>query len=260
VQRDTATFSVDGTELAAINRPKTASVPFRPPAGSGASGARHLPVMNIRQLSAFAAFGIGFVLTSCQIPQFPGQPFSNLPPGVIRGPDGTLILDPRGAPPGQSPYAPRDVISYWSGDAGNGPPRIRIVLSEQTAYLFRGDTLVGKSWLSTGDQAHPTPTGSFRILQKDKIHRSSRYGVFKDAAGNIVDNDVDIKTDPVPRGLRYEGADMNNFMRLTNTGVGMHAGYLPGYPASHSCIRMPAHMSEHFFNCVSEGTPVTIVP
>jgi lipoprotein-anchoring transpeptidase ErfK/SrfK len=64
----------------------------------------------------------------------------------------------------------------------------------------------------------------------------------------------------VPKGCKYEGADMKNFMRITPDGVGMHAGFLPGYPASHGCIRMPAHMSEHFFNSVSVGTPVTIVP
>jgi lipoprotein-anchoring transpeptidase ErfK/SrfK len=51
---------------------------------------------------------------------------------------------------------------------------------------------------------------------------------------------------------------MTNFMRLTNDGIGMHAGFLPGYPASHGCIRMPEHMSEIFFNNVNLGTPVTI--
>jgi hypothetical protein len=219
-----------------------------------------VPVMHLRFLSPFAVIGVGFILTSCQVPEVSGPPFSNLPPGVVRAADGTLTLDPRGVPPGQRPAGPRDVISHWSGEQGNGPPRIRIVLGEQTAYLFRGNVLVGKSWLSTGDEAHPTPAGNFRILEKDKIHRSSRYGVFLNAEGNVVDHDVDIKLDPVPRGLRFEGADMNNFMRLTHTGVGMHAGYLPGYPASHSCIRMPKHMSEHFFNAVSVGTPVTIVP
>ena len=227
---------------------------------SSAQAAGSLVVMHPRQFFAIAALTVSAVLSSCQIPDVTGSPFANLPPGVVRGPDGTLILDPRGVPPGYRPAASRDVVSYWSGEKGNGPPRIRIVLSEQTAYFFRGNVLVGKSWLSTGDSEHPTPTGSFRILQKDKIHRSSRYGVFLNGSGHVVDNDVDIKTDEVPSGLRFEGADMNNFMRLTNTGIGMHAGYLPGYPASHSCIRMPAHMSEHFFSNVTEGTPVTIVP
>ena len=188
-----------------------------------------------------------------------------LPAGIRRLPDGTLIYDPNSAPQGQAPGpgqnggAPPDTISFWEG-GGSGPARIRIDLSDQTAYFYRGDTLVGKSWLSTGDAGHRTPTGSFRILQKNKWHKSSRYGAFVDANGTVVDGDVDIKKDRVPPGLRYEGAKMTNFMRLTPDGVGMHAGFLPGYPASHGCIRMPEHMSETFFNNVNEGTPVSVVP
>jgi hypothetical protein len=208
-------------------------------------------------------------LSSCTYgPSVSPAPFAggDLPAGVIRGADGMLRLDPNAPPTAreaasvQRMGAPRDVISFWSGGSGDGPPRIRIVLSEQTAYFFRGNVLVGKSWLSTGDDGHRTPTGSFRIMQKNKDHRSSRYGVFVDSEGNVVDGDVDIKKDPVPRGLRYEGANMKNFMRLTSEGVGMHAGFLPGYPASHGCIRMPEHMSDHFFDNVTIGTPVTIVP
>jgi hypothetical protein len=217
-----------------------------------------------------AAIASAMGLPSCNLMQTPttSSPFQgagDLPAGVVRGADGMLRLDPN-APPTSREAAtsragqPRDVISHWDGGAGNGPARIRIVLSEQTAYFFRGNELVGKSWLSTGDENHRTPTGSFRIMQKDKLHRSSRYGVFVDAEGNVVDGDVDFKKDPVPKGCKYEGADMKNFMRITAEGVGMHAGFLPGYPASHGCIRMPAHMSEYFFNSVNVGTPVTIVP
>ncbi len=206
------------------------------------------------------------MLSSCQ--NLMQSPFaSNLPPGVVRGPDGTLMMSSEAPPQGlqasqqaaQGP-APKDNISYWSGDRGNGPARIRIVLSEQTAYFFRGDVLVGKSWLSTGDENHRTPTGSFRIIQKDKHHKSSRYGAFVDSMGNVIEGDVDNKKDPVPKGLHYEGASMTNFMRLTNEGVGMHAGFLPGYAASHGCIRMPEAMSEKFFDNVVLGTPVTVVP
>jgi hypothetical protein len=211
------------------------------------------------------------VLPSCSLippangPQSP-FPGGDLPAGVVRNASGMLVIDPNAPPTAREAAsvgrlgAPRDVVSHWDGGPGNGPARIRIVLSEQTAYFFRGNVLVGKSWLSTGDSGHPTPCGSFRIIQKDKHHRSSRYGVFVDAGGNVVDGDVDIKKDPVPRGLKYEGADMKNFMRLTSEGVGMHAGFLPGYPASHGCIRMPERLSEYFFNNVAVGTPVTIVP
>lgn len=201
------------------------------------------------------------LLTQCVTTQLTSEPQS-LPAGVVRGPDGSLYYDPSGGQPGQpgavNMAAPPDYISHWDGGPGNGPARIRINLAEQTAYFYKGDVLVGKSWLSTGTSTHPTPRGNFRIIQKDKWHRSSRYGAFVDGAGNVVDGDVDIKKDPVPPGLRFEGAKMTNFMRLTHDGVGMHAGFLPGYPASHGCIRMPEWMSEHFFNNVQIGTPVVI--
>jgi lipoprotein-anchoring transpeptidase ErfK/SrfK len=213
----------------------------------------------MRLISLFIAALLPALFCQCASPKVAAA--KTLPSGVVRGSDGTLYYDPNEAPQGQErSAAPPDVISYWDGGAGSGPPKIRISLSEQTAYFYKGGTLVGKSWLSTGSEGHRTPTGSFRIIQKNKWHKSSRYGAFVDAAGNVVDGDVDAKKDRVPPGLRYEGAKMTNFMRLTPDGVGMHAGFLPGYPASHGCIRMPENMSENFFNNVALGTPVTIVP
>lgn len=207
-------------------------------------------------------------LSACQSPTATTASGSPFPPGIVRAPDGTLYYDPSGVPQGQgAPLragqkvgGPPDLISHWDGGPGNGPARIRIKLSEQTAYFYRGSVLVGKSWLSTGDVGHRTPTGSFRIIQKDKDHKSSHYGAFVDQYGNVINGDVDKRTDRPPAGLKFEGARMTNFMRLTNDGIGMHAGFLPGYPASHGCIRMPEHMSSHFFENVAIGTPVTIEP
>jgi lipoprotein-anchoring transpeptidase ErfK/SrfK len=71
--------------------------------------------------------------------------------------------------------------------------------------------------------------------------------------------DIDVKKDPKPPGAIFDGARMPYFMRITG-GVGMHEGFLPGYPASHGCIRMPEFMAEAFFNNLSVGTPVTISP
>ena len=151
-----------------------------------------------------------------------------------------------------------DNVSYWDGDGVSGPAKVIIRLSDQTAYFYKGDQLVGKSKVSTGTPTHQTPRGSFKIAQKNKDHRSSLYGVFKDKSGRVVDDDVDTRKDlPPPPGLVYEGADMFHFMRF-NGGVGMHAGLLPGYPASHGCVRMPAHMAKIFFENVSIGTPVIV--
>ncbi len=217
------------------------------------------PSMTPPRTLALAASLLPLLLASCQSPYASQQ----MPPGIFRAPDGTLYYDSNargssapGAP--ARPSAPPDVVSYWDGGPGNGPSRIRINRALQTAFFYRGDQLIGQSWLSTGDADHTTPAGQFRIIQKNKWHKSSRYGAAVDDAGNVINAEIDIKKDKLPPGTKYEGAKMTNFMRLSNDGIGMHAGFLPGYPASHGCIRMPEHMSEIFFNNVDLGTPVTI--
>lgn len=153
--------------------------------------------------------------------------------------------------------APQDSISYWDGDGVSGKASIKIRLSEQKAYFYKGGQLVGVSQLSTGREGLSTPTGSFKIIEKDVDHVSNLYGDYVDAAGNVVVPNIGVNKDPKPPGTRFKGAPMPYFMRIVG-GVGMHAGYLPGYPASHGCIRMPEFMAENFFEAVSLGTPVTI--
>ncbi len=154
--------------------------------------------------------------------------------------------------------APHDDVSYWDGDGVPGSPSIVINLTEQRAYFYKGGELVGISVISSGREEYGTPTGNYKILQKDLNHASSIYGNYVDAqTGEIVMRDVDTQKDKRPPGTRYEGAPMPYFMRVTG-GVGMHEGFLPGYPASHGCIRMPGFMAERFFANVSHGTPVRI--
>ncbi len=151
-----------------------------------------------------------------------------------------------------------DNVSYWDGDSADGSPRIRISISEQKAYFYKSDQLVGVSILSTGREGFNTPGGSFSISQKDQHHVSSRYGDYVDArTGEIVEKDIDRQKDRMPSGARYDGARMPFFMRVAG-GVGMHEGFLPGYPASHGCIRMPGFMAAAFFRNVDVGTPVSI--
>jgi lipoprotein-anchoring transpeptidase ErfK/SrfK len=153
--------------------------------------------------------------------------------------------------------APQDNISYWDGDASSGKPAVKISLGEQRAYFYRSGQLVGISQLSTGREGLNTPSGHFSIVQKDLNHVSSKYGDYVDDADNVVKANVELGKDPKPPGTHFKGAPMPYFMRVVG-GVGMHAGYLPGYPASHGCIRMPEFMAENFFKSVSLGTPVTI--
>src|SRR5436853_167572 len=152
--------------------------------------------------------------------------------------------------------APHDTVSYWDGDGIGGKPAIKISLGEQRAFFYKSGMLVGISQLSTGREGLKTPTGSFSIIQKDKDHVSSKYGDFVDASGAVVKPNVSVD-DKKPPGSHFKGASMPYFMRIVG-GTGMHAGYLPGYPASHGCIRMPEFMAENFFRNVSVGTPVTV--
>src|SRR2546423_5797913 len=154
--------------------------------------------------------------------------------------------------------APVDTVSYWDGDHIGGKPSVKISLGEQRAYFYKNGMLVGISQLSTGREGLKTPTGQFSIIQKDKDHVSTKYGDFVDNSGSVIKPNVAI-SDPKPPGTHFKGAPMPYFMRIVD-GVGMHAGYLPGYPASHGCIRMPEFMAENFFKSVSGGTPVTIAP
>ncbi len=158
-----------------------------------------------------------------------------------------------------SSSAPVDTVSYWDGEGMPGKPSVTIRLSEQRAYFYKGGQLVGISQLSTGREGKNTPIGNFKISQKDPNHVSSMYGDYVDAYDNVVVPNVDVEKDPKPPGTHFKGAPMPFFMRIVG-GVGMHAGYLPGYPASHGCIRMPEFMAENFYKSVSEGTPVTIAP
>ncbi|HEV2046966.1 MAG TPA: L,D-transpeptidase family protein [Chthoniobacterales bacterium] len=152
--------------------------------------------------------------------------------------------------------APQDTVSYWDGDNIGGKPSVKISLIEQRAFFYKNGMLVGISQLSTGREGLKTPTGTFSIIQKDKDHVSSKYGDFVDGSGNVVKPNVSVD-DKKPPGSHFKGASMPYFMRIVG-GTGMHAGYLPGYPASHGCIRMPEFMAENFFKSVSTGTPVTI--
>ncbi|MFV0296838.1 MAG: L,D-transpeptidase [Hyphomicrobiaceae bacterium] len=111
-----------------------------------------------------------------------------------------------------------------------GPVSIIVSLPDQLVYVYRNGVRIGVSTCSTGKKGHETPTGVFTILQKDKHHRSSTYN----------------------------NAPMPNMNRLTWSGIALHAGHLPGYPASHGCIRLPMKFSEVLYGVTHIGTPVIV--
>ena len=109
--------------------------------------------------------------------------------------------------------------------------RIVVSLADQSLYAYNGRQLVAFSNISSGKPGHETPTGTFTVTQKDVDHHSSIY----------------------------DNASMPFYMRLTDGGVGLHAGFIPGYPASHGCVRLPLGMARELYQHVDSGTPVEII-
>lgn len=118
----------------------------------------------------------------------------------------------------------------WDEEVGNGEPRVVVSLSDQMAYLYRGDRLAAVTTISSGKPGKDTPTGYFPILEKQLIHKS----------------------------LKYENAPMPHMQRIDGYGIALHAGMLPGHPASHGCIRLPAKFAAKLYGVTRVGTPVLI--
>nr|WP_052134366.1 L,D-transpeptidase family protein [Sphingomonas sp. 37zxx] len=111
-----------------------------------------------------------------------------------------------------------------------GTVAVVISLPSQLAYVYRSGQLIGISTVSTGKRGKVTPVGEFTILQKKVFHRSNLYS----------------------------NAPMPYMQRLTWTGIALHAGDLPGYPASHGCIRFPAAFAKRLFDLTDMGGVVRI--
>jgi lipoprotein-anchoring transpeptidase ErfK/SrfK len=114
--------------------------------------------------------------------------------------------------------------------ASAGRERVVVSLSDQLAYLYRGNELMAVASISSGRPGHDTPTGQFEILNKETMHRSNKY----------------------------ENAPMPFAQFFTDYGVALHAGYNPGEPASHGCIRLPSGFAKKLFTVTDVGTPVLV--
>ena len=143
-------------------------------------------------------------------------------------------------------------------NAAGEPVSIVVSLFKQRAYLLVGGKVAIDTPISSGKRNGWTPKGEFVILEKDPNHESNLYGNFVNANGGVVRSGISSKLDVAPSGTHYRGAPMKYFMRLTPEGVGMHVGILPGYPASHGCIRLPLEMAKLIYANVQVKTPVTV--
>ncbi len=140
------------------------------------------------------------------------------------------------------------------------PDNTRIVVSipKQRAYLMIEEEIVADGPVSSGKRGHESPHGHFTVMEKDPNHHSSLYGDFVDHSGRVVRAGVSVHIDSAPSGTHFAGAAMKWFLRLTGEGVGMHIGILPGYPASHGCIRESVDGAKLFYDHVKVGTPVDV--
>ena len=140
------------------------------------------------------------------------------------------------------------------------PDNTRIVVSipKQRAYLMIGGQIVADGPVSSGRRGHETPRGHFNVMEKDPDHHSSLYGDFVDSSGRTVRAGVSARSDSAPSGTHFSGASMRWFLRLTGEGVGMHIGILPGYPASHGCIRESVDGAKLFYDYAKVGTSVDV--
>jgi hypothetical protein len=140
---------------------------------------------------------------------------------------GAKTSSPADTPPAQ--LKPGQWI--WGGDNSTlGPIAVVVSLTEQRGYIYRNGVLIGATTVSTGKPGHETPTGVFHISQKDKNHHSSKYN----------------------------NAPMPYQQRLTNDGVALHAGGLPGYPESHGCVHLPSELARLLFAASNMGMTVVV--
>ncbi len=138
--------------------------------------------------------------------------------------------------------------------------KIEVDLSDQKARIYKtgatGKQLVIETRVSSGKSGHSTPTGTYRINEKKVDKRSTLYGSWVSSSGSTVRSSGEAWSRP-SGGSQFVGAEMPYWMRI-NGGIGMHIGYVPDYPASHGCIRVPSAVQPLIFSKVGVGTSVTI--
>ena len=149
-------------------------------------------------------------------------------------------LHAQAAPQTMPANTPSEVLRsgqwVWYAEAvPQGPMLMLVSITQQKAYLYRNGVRVAVTTVSTGMKGYDTPTGVFTILQKNKYHKSSLY---KDSQNR-------------PAAMPY-------MQRLTWDGIALHSGNLPGYPASHGCVRMPDGFARRLFAETELGMTVIV--
>jgi lipoprotein-anchoring transpeptidase ErfK/SrfK len=136
--------------------------------------------------------------------------------------------------------------------------RITVSLARQRIYLYVDGEVAIDAPVSSGKRRGQTPTGAFAVTDKVATHRSNFHGDFVDADGNVVRHGVSTRIDPAPSGTKFVVVPVKYFMGLSEEGLALYAGRLPGYAAADTAVRLPADIAPLIYQRVKKGTPVTI--
>ena len=154
-------------------------------------------------------------------------------------------------------------LDHWANDAlltqvTRANSKLVVCIPQQRARLYVNGKVALDWAVSTGTNGHETPTGVFRVIEKNEDHKSSRYGKFIDANGKVTNGNADL-LHGLPEGQTFEGAGMPYWHRFTPDGVGLHTGkVVAGQRLSHGCIRTQNHVAKKLFQHTVLQLPVYI--
>lgn len=206
----------------------------------------------IRLVAAASALAAAFLLPGCAA--LKGLKSARPDPQVARAKEQHAAFR---AQPGWRKQIYRD--EKLLAKAPEATKAVEIALREQRGLLLVDDAIAMDFPVATGRSSHPTPKGSYKILEKKKDYASNLYGRIVSSEGATVVSDADTRAHAVPAGARFVGSPMPYWMRMTTTGVGMHVGHVPGHrPASHGCIRLKREIAAELFALLDVGTPVKV--
>ena len=133
-----------------------------------------------------------------------------------------------------------------------------VSLGRQRVSLYVGKEVAIDAPISSGKRRGQTPTGEFQVTGKSATHQSNLYGDFVDREGNPIRHGVSTRIDAAPSGAVFRPSEVRYYVKLNDEGLALHAGRLPGYPASDTAVRLPADIAPLIFQRVQEGTLVKI--
>ncbi len=157
-----------------------------------------------------------------------------------------------------APQEPPKVVPRLLDGADPSRASIHVSLGRQRAYLSIGNEVAIDTPVSTGKPRAKTPRGDFVVEEKKSSHSSRFFGEYVDAESRPVRSAVSTRTDAAPSGTTFRAVPVEYYLKLNDAGLALHAGPLPGHPATDAAVWLPADIAPLFFQRVKVGTPVRI--